>query len=78
LPLALRLLKALLAGDASGGEFAPVVSAALPVVHREQFPYVNLQVDSHPAPVTDLIRSWLEYEPEADVWVSRAIDPGSA
>lgn len=78
LPLPLRLLKALLAGDASGGEFVPIVSAALLVVHRERFPYVNLRVDSHPAPIADLMRLWREYEPEADIWVTRAIDPGSA
>jgi uncharacterized Ntn-hydrolase superfamily protein len=77
LPLPLRLLKALMAGEASGGEFVPIVSAALLVVNREQFPYVSLRVDSHPAPITDLMRLWREYEPEADLWVTRAMDPGS-
>ena len=44
LPLARRLIEALAAGEAAGGEFVPVISAALLVVHQESFPYVDLRV----------------------------------
>jgi uncharacterized Ntn-hydrolase superfamily protein len=77
-PLADRLIAALEAGEAAGGEFVPVLSAALLVVHREAFPYVDLRVDSHPAPVAELARLWRDYAPEADTYVTRANDPGAA
>lgn len=77
-PLAERLIKALQAGEDAGGEFVPVISAALVVVHVERFPYVDLRVDSHPAPIADLARLWREYEPEAEAYVRRANDPGAA
>ena len=77
-PLAERLITALQAGEDAGGEFIPVISAALVVVHRERFPYVDLRVDSHPTPIADLARLWREYEPEADTYVLRASDPGAA
>ena len=77
-PLAARLVAALAAGEAAGGEFQPVTSAALLVAHRESFPYVDLRVDDHTAPITELERLWLAYEPEADPYVIRAIDPANA
>src|SRR5258706_14385671 len=45
--LARRLVDALAAGEAAGGEMQPVTSAALLVAHRESFPYVDLRVDDH-------------------------------
>jgi uncharacterized Ntn-hydrolase superfamily protein len=78
LPLARRLLDALQAGEAAGGERQPVVSAALLVVHRESFAYVDLRVDDHAQPIAELSRLWSMYEPEADAYVVRAIDPEQA
>jgi uncharacterized Ntn-hydrolase superfamily protein len=78
LPLARRLLDALGAGEAAGGERQPVVSAALLVVHRESFPYVDLRVDDHPRPIAELGRLWSMYESEADAFVVRAVDPEQA
>ncbi|MCF8531902.1 MAG: DUF1028 domain-containing protein [Reyranella sp.] len=75
LPLARRLVDALAAGEAAGGEKQPVISAALLVVDRESFPYVDLRVDDHARPVTELGRLWSMYEPEADAYVVRAVDP---
>src|SRR5262245_25912695 len=77
-PLAQRLIAALAAGEQAGGEFKPVVSAALLVVHRESFPYVDLRVDHHRAPIEELIRLWAAYEPELDAFVTRAVDPDRA
>jgi uncharacterized Ntn-hydrolase superfamily protein len=78
LPLAQRLVDALAAGEEAGGEFVPVVSAALMIAHRESFPYVDLRVDLHPAPIAELARLWREYQPEAEAYVTRASDPGAA
>jgi uncharacterized Ntn-hydrolase superfamily protein len=75
--LAARLVAALKAGDEAGGEFKPLVSTALIVAHREAFPYVDLRVDSDPDPIAKLARLWLEYEPVADMYLARAVDPDS-
>lgn len=77
-PLAARLIAALSAGDAAGGEFVPVTSAALLVAHQEAFPYVDLRVDDHATPIAELARLWAAYEPEADAYVVRAVDPMNA
>lgn len=77
-PLAQRLVEALAAGEAAGGEFVPVTSAALIVVDRESFPYVDLRVDDHATPIAELARLWSAYRPEADAYVVRAVDPERA
>lgn len=74
-PLAARLIAALRAGDAAGGELRPLVSTALIVVDRHPFAYVDLRVDSDPDPIGALARLWQEYEPVADLYVARAVDP---
>jgi uncharacterized Ntn-hydrolase superfamily protein len=76
--LAQRLLHAIRAGEAAGGEFQPVVSAALLVVHRESFPYIDLRVDHNASPIEELARLLSVYEPEADSYIARAIDPDQA
>lgn len=77
-PLAARLIAALKAGDDAGGEFKPLVSTALVVAHQQPFPYVDLRVDSDPDPIATLARLWREYEPVAEPYVTRAIDPDTA
>ena len=77
-PLARRLMAALHAGEAAGGEFQPVVSAALLVVHEQAFPYMNLRVDQHASPIDELARLLSAYEPEADAVVTRALNPDRA
>jgi uncharacterized Ntn-hydrolase superfamily protein len=77
-PLASRLIYALAAGEAAGGEMQPVTSAALLVGYRESFPYVDLRVDDHSKPIEELSRLWSMYEPEADPYVVRAVDPERA
>ena len=76
--LAWRSIGAIRAGEAAGGEFKPVASAALIVVHREAFPYIDLRVDEHPSPIEELARLLAAYEPEADAYVMRAVDPDRA
>lgn len=77
-PLAERLIAALQAGEAAGGEFVPVISAALLVAHQSSFPYVDLRVDEHLKPIAELDRLWRLYAPEAEAYVVRALDPAAA
>ena len=55
-PLDERLLLALEAGQATGGDKRGKVSAALLVVRDEEYPYVDLRVDEHAEPVAELRR----------------------
>lgn len=73
--LACRLLGALVAGHAAGSEFSPLMAAALLVVDREAFPFIDLRVDADPDPIAALERLWVAYEPMADLYVQRATDP---
>jgi uncharacterized Ntn-hydrolase superfamily protein len=56
LPLAERLVAALEAGDAAGGDRRGRQSAALLLTTVEDFPDINLRVDDHPEPVGELGR----------------------
>ncbi|MCX7372175.1 MAG: DUF1028 domain-containing protein [Alphaproteobacteria bacterium] len=76
-PLACRMIRALQAGEDAGGEHGAIQSAALKVAWRESFPFVDLRVDHHPAPLTELRRLWDAYAPDAELHVRRAIDPES-
>ena len=55
-PLWERLLRAVEAGKAAGGQPNGEVSGGLYVVDREPYAIVDLRVDLHPAPVTELRR----------------------
>ena len=76
--LAARLVGALEAGLAAGGEHQPVRSAALVVVADQSFPLVDLRVDAADRPIAALAALWREYAPWADEFVLRAIDPDRA
>jgi uncharacterized Ntn-hydrolase superfamily protein len=77
-PLPERLVRAIEAGQAAGGELKQVKSAGLLVVHREAFPYVDLRVDLSPQPLVELRFLWELYRPEAETYVVRAVDPDRA
>lgn len=77
-PLAERLLRAIEAGEAAGGELKQVKSAGLVVAHRESFPYVDLRVDLSAQPLVQLRFLWELYQPTADAYVVRAVDPDNA
>lgn len=77
-PLAERLLRAIEAGEAAGGELKQVKSAGLVVAHQESFPYVDLRVDLSAQPLVQLRFLWELYQPTADAYVVRAVDPDNA
>ena len=53
-----RLLKAVEAGQAAGGDRRGRQSAALKVVWTEDYPYIDLRVDDSGDPVPELRRLW--------------------
>lgn len=73
-----RLVRAIEAGQAAGGELKQLKSAALLVVHRESFPFVDLRVDLNSQPLVELRFLWELYEPAADNYVVRAVEPDKA
>lgn len=77
-PLAERLMRAMEAGEAAGGEGRNVISSALLVVEREVFPLVGLRVDDAPEAITALRRLWDAYTPSVEIFVTRAVDPDAA
>jgi uncharacterized Ntn-hydrolase superfamily protein len=54
--LALRLLKAMAAGEAAGGDKRGKQAAALLVYTTESYPALDLRVDDHAEPITELFR----------------------
>jgi uncharacterized Ntn-hydrolase superfamily protein len=77
--LAERLMRALEAGLAAGGEEGTVHSAALLVVRAHAFPLVDLRCDwDEEAPIARLRLLWTAYEPQIEAYVARAIDPAAA
>jgi uncharacterized Ntn-hydrolase superfamily protein len=73
-----RLLSALRAALAAGGEAGPIHSAGLLVVREVSWPIIDLRVDWHDDPIAALAGIWDVYEPQVDDYVRRAQDPGAA
>lgn len=77
--LAERLLLAIEAGVAAGGEMGPTHSACLIVADDLPFPLVDLRVDwSEDEPIGELRKLWVAYEPQMQDYVNRAINPEAA
>ncbi|SCZ18594.1 MULTISPECIES: DUF1028 domain-containing protein [unclassified Pseudomonas] len=77
--LASRLLSALQAGQAAGGEAGAVHSAALSVVDDLTWPIVDLRVDwAEENPIGELEKLWLAYQPQLLDYLTRALDPTAA
>jgi uncharacterized Ntn-hydrolase superfamily protein len=74
-----RLLAALRAGAAAGGEAGPVHSAGLLVVREGPWPIIDLRVDwSDSDPILELTTIWRRYAPQVEDYVRRALEPASA
>jgi uncharacterized Ntn-hydrolase superfamily protein len=77
--LAERLLCALEAGLAAGGEEGTVHSTALIVHHEQKFPLVDLRCDWDDSdPIGRLRRLWTDYEPQMEAYLMRAVNPSNA
>ncbi|WP_043834576.1 DUF1028 domain-containing protein [Muricoccus aerilatus] len=77
-PLGDRLLAALAAGEAAGGEHGPVLSAVLEVHGGHDFALADLRVDRAAAPIAELAGLWRDYAPKIEEFVLRATDPDRA
>lgn len=75
-----RLIAALEAAIAAGGEAGPVRSAGLLIVDRESWPFAELRIDwlDEGCPVVAVARAWEVYSPQARDYVTRALDPSAA
>jgi uncharacterized Ntn-hydrolase superfamily protein len=70
-----RLIAALQAGLAAGGEVSPVRSAGLIIADSVPWPVTDLRVDWHDDPVGQLAGLWLLWQPQAESYVRRALRP---
>jgi uncharacterized Ntn-hydrolase superfamily protein len=74
-----RLLAALDAGLAAGGEAGPVHSAGIAVHEHDVWPCVDLRVDwTEASPLAELQSLWKRYQPQMKDYVNRARDPEQA
>lgn len=69
LPLPQRLLAALDAGEAAGGDRRGRQSAAMVMVTTEDFPDLSLRVDDHPEPLAELRRLHAIWERDRAPWL---------
>lgn len=70
-----RLMAALQAGLAAGGEAGPVHSAGLKIADKLDWPLVDLRIDWSDDPVAALTVAWDIYRPQMAAYVQRALDP---
>jgi uncharacterized Ntn-hydrolase superfamily protein len=73
-----RLVSALQAGLAAGGEEGPVRSAGMVVCDAEAWPITDLRVDWDDDPIERLAELWRVWQPQAAAYVTRALDPNAA
>jgi len=74
-----RLIAALRAGLAAGGEACPVHSAGLKLVDEVNWPVADLRCDwTEDCPIEAVATAWDIYKPQLDAYVQRALDPREA
>ncbi len=74
-----RLIIAMQAGLAAGGEAGPIHSAGLKLVDTVSWPVADLRIDwSEDCPITGLAALWDIYKPQMDAYVTRALHPAGA
>ncbi len=81
LPLPERMLAALDAGEAAGGDRRGRQSAALLMTTTEDFPDLNIRVDDHAAPLIELRRLlglWRTTWPLRRVWMPSKANPSGS
>jgi uncharacterized Ntn-hydrolase superfamily protein len=74
-----RLIAAMRAGVAAGGEAGPVHSAGLRLVDKVSWPVADLRCDwTDDCPIEALASLWNIYKPQLAAYVQRALDPRAA
>ncbi|MCX8134279.1 MAG: DUF1028 domain-containing protein [Roseococcus sp.] len=72
LPLPERLIAALEAGEAAGGDRRGRQSAALQILTTEDFPDIDLRVDDHREPLAELARLLRLWRSQREPWLKDA------
>ena len=70
-----RLIAALQAGLAAGGEASPLRSAGMIIAESVPWPVTDLRVDWHDDPVGQLAGLWQIWQPQAGSYIQRALRP---
>lgn len=74
-----RLIAAMRAGLAAGGEAGPVHSAGMQIVDKVAWPVADLRCDwTEGCPIKAIATAWDVYKPQLDAYVQRALDPREA
>ena len=75
-----RMIQALQAALAAGGEAGPVHSAGLLLVDNVSWPVAELRCDWAPdeCPINNVTKAWEAYKPQLDDYTQRALDPTKA
>ena len=74
-----RLIAAMQAGLAAGGEAGDLHSAGLLIVDQQQWPLVDLRCDwNTDCPIAAVATAWEIYKPQTDDYLTRALNPASA
>lgn len=78
-PLGDRLVAAMQAGLAAGGEAGPVRSAGMLIVRDQTWPLADLRVDwTEGDPIAELAALWALWQPQQEDYLRRALDPSAA
>ena len=74
-----RLIAAMRAGLAAGGEAGPVRSAGMKIVDKVSWPVADLRCDwTEDCPIETVATAWEIYKPQLDAYIQRALDPRQA
>lgn len=74
-----RLIAAMRAGLAAGGEAGPVHSAGMMLVDQVSWPVADLRCDwTEDCPIETIATAWDIYQPQLEAYVQRALDPSAA
>jgi len=74
-----RLVAAMRAGLAAGGEAGPIHSAGMKIVDKVDWPVADLRCDwSETCPIENIAKAWKVYKPQLEAYVQRALDPRQA
>ncbi|WP_170561354.1 DUF1028 domain-containing protein [Ruegeria atlantica] len=74
-----RLIAAMRAGLAAGGEAGPVRSAGIKIVDTVSWPVADLRCDwTEDCPIEAIATAWGVYKPQLDAYIQRALDPREA
>ncbi|PVA11068.1 DUF1028 domain-containing protein [Pelagivirga sediminicola] len=74
-----RLIAAMRAGLAAGGEAGPVHSAGMQIAGKVSWPVADLRCDwTEDCPIAAIAAAWEVYKPQLDAYIQRALDPREA